>query len=95
MAVSAGGGGGGLLSMASTVQGLSCEQNDRHTQLKTLTSPLSWWAVITVYMVLTFVFLQDAMRAVTSVAVREARIKEIRTELLNSGKLKVQLMLLK
>ena len=47
------------------------------------------------YMVLTFVFLQDAMRAVTSVAVREARIKEIRTELLNSGKLKVQLMLLK
>ena len=32
---------------------------------------------------------KDAMRAVTSVAVREARLKEIKTELLNSQKLKV------
>ena len=30
------------------------------------------------------------MRAVTSVAVREARLKEIKTELLNSSKLKVK-----
>ncbi len=29
------------------------------------------------------------MRAVTSVAVKEARLKEIKTELLNSSKLKV------
>ena len=34
-------------------------------------------------------FSQDAMRAVTSIAVREARMKEIKTEILNSQKLKV------
>lgn len=34
------------------------------------------------------VFLQDALRAVTKVAIREARIKEIRQEILNSQKLK-------
>ena len=32
---------------------------------------------------------QDAMRAVTKVAIREARLKEIKTELLNSQKLQV------
>ena len=32
---------------------------------------------------------KDAMRAVTKVAVREARLKEIKAELLNSQKLKV------
>lgn len=38
---------------------------------------------------LTHPCLQDAMRAVTKQAVREARLKEIKQELLNSEKLKV------
>jgi ATP-dependent RNA helicase DDX56/DBP9 len=32
---------------------------------------------------------EDALRSVTNVAVREARIKEIKTEIMNSEKLKV------
>ena len=35
------------------------------------------------------VYHQDAMRAVTRVAIREARLKEIKQEMLNSQKLKV------
>ena len=35
--------------------------------------------------------MQDALRAVTKTAIREARMKEIKTELLNSEKLKVRL----
>lgn len=35
------------------------------------------------------VVFQDAMQAVTRVAVREARLKEIKQEMLNSQKLKV------
>lgn len=40
-----------------------------------------------------FLMLQDAMRAVTKKAVREARLKEIKQEMLNSQKLKVSLFL--
>lgn len=36
-----------------------------------------------------FVSMQDAMRSVTKQAVKEARLKEIKQELLNSEKLKV------
>ena len=35
-------------------------------------------------------YFQDAMRKVTKVAIREARLKEIKAELLNSDKLKVK-----
>ena len=37
-----------------------------------------------------FVCFQDAMQVVTRVAIRDARMKEIRQELLNSKKLRVR-----
>lgn len=36
--------------------------------------------------------MEDALRAVTRAAVREARIKELKTEILNSDKLKVRVL---
>jgi ATP-dependent RNA helicase DDX56/DBP9 len=37
--------------------------------------------------------MEDALRSVTRAAIREARIKELKTEILNSDKLKVLLLL--
>lgn len=37
--------------------------------------------------------MEDALRSVTSKAVKEARVKELKAEVLNSGKLKVGLCL--
>jgi ATP-dependent RNA helicase DDX56/DBP9 len=38
--------------------------------------------------------MQDAFRSVTGKAVKEARIKELKNEVLNSGKLKVSILVL-